>query len=148
MFYTVGEMAKILGIPASTLRYYDQEGLLPFVQRSSGGIRIFTDRDYEGLKVIECLKKSGLSIKEIKAFIDMAGRGDESIPQRLELFRGRREAVRAQLQDLRETLALLEFKCWYYEQAQRDGTEERVRALPADALPEEYREIKRKMGLK
>ncbi|MCI9596743.1 MAG: MerR family transcriptional regulator [Firmicutes bacterium] len=69
MLYTVGEMAKVLGIPASTLRYYDKEGLLPFVERSSGGIRMFTDKDYEWLKVIECLKRSGLSIKDIKTFI-------------------------------------------------------------------------------
>ena len=39
MVYTIGEMAKMLGVPASTLRYYDKEGLLPFVARSSGGIR-------------------------------------------------------------------------------------------------------------
>ena len=78
MLYTVGEMAKVLGIPASTLRYYDKEGLLPFVERSSGGIRMFTEKDYEWLKVIECLKESGLSIKDIKSFIGMAKRGDES----------------------------------------------------------------------
>ena len=40
MIYTVGEMAQKLGVPASTLRYYDKEGLLPFVERSSGGIRM------------------------------------------------------------------------------------------------------------
>ena len=69
MLYTVGEMAKVMGLPASTLRYYDQEGILPFVERSNGGIRMFADKDYEWLKVIECLKKSGLSIKEIRAYI-------------------------------------------------------------------------------
>ena len=47
MLYTIGEMAKILGVPASTLRYYDKEGLLPFVERSSGGIRMFTEKDHE-----------------------------------------------------------------------------------------------------
>ena len=47
MVYTVGEMAKLLGVTASTLRYYDKEGLLPFVERSAGGIRIFQQRDYE-----------------------------------------------------------------------------------------------------
>ena len=83
MLYTVGEMAKILHIPASTLRYYDKEGLLPLVERSKGGIRMFSDKDYEWLKVIECLKKSGLSIKEIRIFIDMVGRGDSSLTERL-----------------------------------------------------------------
>ena len=42
---TVGEISKLLNIPASTLRYYDKEGLLPFVERSSSGIRKFQDND-------------------------------------------------------------------------------------------------------
>jgi len=57
MLYTVGEMAKRLGIAPSTLRFYDKEGLLPFVERSSGGMRMFKDSDYEWLQIIECLKK-------------------------------------------------------------------------------------------
>ncbi|MCI8375129.1 MAG: MerR family DNA-binding transcriptional regulator [Lachnospiraceae bacterium] len=59
MFYTVGEIAKKLNIPPSTLRYYDKEGLLPFVERTSSGIRMFSDKDFESLSVIECLKKAG-----------------------------------------------------------------------------------------
>ena len=58
-------MAKLLNIPGSTLRYYDKEGLLPFVERSSGGIRMFQEKDYEWLKVISCLKKAGMSLKDI-----------------------------------------------------------------------------------
>lgn len=61
MVYTVGEMAKKLDVPASTLRYYDKEGLLPFVERSSGGIRMFQESDFEWLQVIGCWKKAGLS---------------------------------------------------------------------------------------
>ena len=54
MIYTVDEMAQKLGVPASTLRYYDKEGLLPFVERSSGGIRMFRETDFEWLQVIRC----------------------------------------------------------------------------------------------
>lgn len=57
MFYTVGEAAKRLGVAPSTLRYYDKEGLLPFVERTDGGIRMFKQSDFEGLRLIECLKK-------------------------------------------------------------------------------------------
>ena len=67
MAYTVGEMAKILHVAPSTLRYYDKEGLLPFVERSSGGIRLFKDSDFEWLSMIECMKQTGMPIKEIKA---------------------------------------------------------------------------------
>ncbi len=66
MVYAIGEMAKMLGVPASTLRYYDKEGLLPFVAQSSGGIRQFRESDIEWLRVIGCMKKAGMSIKDIR----------------------------------------------------------------------------------
>ena len=127
MLYTVGEMAKLLGIAASTLRYYDQEGLLPFVERSSGGVRVFTEQDYAPLAVICCLKKSGLSVREIRAFVTLAQQGDDSLRQRLELFRRRKAAVERQIADLQETLRMLEEKCRYYEAACRAGSEDAVR---------------------
>ena len=90
MVYTVGEMAKLLGITASTLRYYDKEGLLPFVERSSGGIRMFQKSDFEWLQVIGCMKKAGMSIKDIRQYIEMALQGDETISLRLAMFRHQR----------------------------------------------------------
>jgi len=65
MAFTVGEMAKLLGVPTSTLRYYDKEGLLPFVERSPGGMRLFQDKDHEWLQIINCLKKTGMPLEEI-----------------------------------------------------------------------------------
>ena len=87
MIYTVGEMAQKLGVPASTLRYYDKEGLLPFVERSSGGIRMFRENDFEWLQVIRCMKKAGMSIKDIRQYIDLSMQGDDTIDTRLEMFR-------------------------------------------------------------
>ena len=141
MLYTVGEMARLLGIAASTLRYYDQEGLLPFVERSQGGVRMFTDRDYGTLQIIGCLKRSGLSIKEIKQFIGLAEQGDASLHQRLEIFQRRRAAVQRQIAQLEQTLSLLEFKCWYYETACQAGTEDAVRSLPPCDIPPQWRAV-------
>ena len=142
MLYTVGEMARFLNVSASTLRYYDKEGLLPFVERSNSGIRMFSDKDYEWLKIIECLKKSGLLIKEIRSYIDMTKRGDDSLEERLQLFEERKKDVERQMKELQETLDLLKYKCWYYEMAIQDQSEERVRSLSAEELPEEYKKIK------
>lgn len=122
MFYTVGEMAKKLQIAPSTLRYYDKEGLLPFVERSDGGIRMFKESDLEWLALIECLKKTGMSIKDIKSFVDLCVEGDTSIDRRLELIRKQRQAVLGQIEQLKETLKVLDYKCWYYEEAQKAGT--------------------------
>ena len=139
MLYTVGEMARETGIPASTLRFYDKEGLLPFVERTGGGIRMFTDADREALTVIECLKRSGLSIREIRSFMEMCSRGDESLGERRALFEARRDAVREEIDRLQRTLDVLEYKCWYYETAAAAGTEEAVRGLSEDEIPEKVR---------
>ncbi len=122
MPYTVGEMAKQIGVAPSTLRYYDKEGLLPFVERSDGGIRLFKDSDREWLAVIECLKKTGMPIREIKRFVDLCREGDATIDERLRLIKRRRDAVLKQMESLNETLSLLEYKLWYYETAKKAGT--------------------------
>lgn len=145
MIYTVGEMAKKIGVAPSTLRYYDKEGLLPFVERSSGGIRVFKEADYEWLKVIECLKKTGMPLKDIKAFIEMAVQGDETINERLELIRKQRDEVGRQIAELQETMDTLNFKCWYYETAKSAGTTAVPREMKLEELPEEFREIRKKL---
>lgn len=145
MLYTVGEMAKKLGVAPSTLRYYDQEGLLPFVERSSGGIRVFKDSDYEWLQVIGCLKKTGMQLRDIKSFIEMAMRGDETIEPRLALITKQKAAVQAQIAELEETLRTLEFKEWYYTTAKESGTTNVPRNIALDELPEQFREVRIKL---
>lgn len=148
MFYTVGEMAKKLNVAPSTLRYYDKEGLLPFVERSGGGIRMFKDSDFEWLSIIECLKKTGLSIKEIKNFIDWCIEGDSTIDQRLALINKQREAVLQQLKQVQDTLDLLDYKRWYYETAQKAGTCSIHKTMSENDIPEKHRAArKRAKGL-
>lgn len=143
MLYTVGEMAKMLGVPASTLRYYDKEGLLPFVERSSGGMRMFKDADYEWLKTIQCLKKTGMPLKEIRTFVRMSMEGDGTIDQRLEMIENQRALVKEQIAEQQQVLKMLDFKCWYYETAKAAGTTEVPRTMPISQLPEEFREIRK-----
>ena len=107
MAYTVGEMVRRLGVPASTIRYYDKEGLLPFVGRSSGGIRVFTEKDFEWLRIIECLKKTGMSLKDIREYIELAMQGDATIAQRLEMFRKQKAVLEARMAELQQTMDTL-----------------------------------------
>ena len=51
--YTIKEVAEMLHIPATTLRYYDKEGLLPYVKRMDSGYRLFSENDISMLRVIE-----------------------------------------------------------------------------------------------
>ena len=145
MVYTVGEMAKRLGVAPSTLRYYDQEGLLPFVERSEGGIRIFKDSDYAWLQIIDCLKKTGMQLKDIKVFVEMAMQGDNTIESRLALIVKQKENVKAQIAEMEQTLKMLEFKEWYYETAEEYGTTEILERMSTDEFPEEFREIRQKL---
>lgn len=100
MLYTVGEMAKMLEVPASMLRYYDKEGLLPFVERSPGGMRMFQEKDFEWLQVIGCLKKAGMPLRDIRVYIELAMQGDDTIGERLALFEHQREVLREQMEQL------------------------------------------------
>lgn len=140
MLYTVGEMAKRLNVAPSTLRYYDKEGLLPFVERSEGGNRMFKEEDFEWLHIIECLKKTGMSIKDIKTFIDWCLEGDATIAKRLDLIDRQRKAVSEQIIQMKETLKTLDFKHWYYETAKAAGTCKIHEAMKPEEIPLEYRD--------
>ena len=139
MTYTVGQMAKMLGLAGSTLRYYDKEGLLPFVERSSGGIRMFREKDYEWLQIIECLKKAGMPIKDIKKYIVLLQQGDSTIQERLELFQHQRTVLLEQMASLQQTLNTLDYKCWYYETAKAAGTCAVHQTMKREDVPEPYR---------
>jgi DNA-binding transcriptional MerR regulator len=145
MLYTIGEMSKQLGVAPSTLRYYDKEGLLPFVERSEGGMRMFKDADYEFLKIIGCLKATGMQLKDIREFIFLVREGDETIDARLELFMKRKEEVEKQMAQLQETLDIVKFKCWYYETAKKAGTTSVPDNMGNDELPEELRVVRARL---
>ena len=142
---TVGEISKLLNIPASTLRYYDKEGLLPFVERSSSGIRKFQDNDIEWLKMIECLKKSGMSIKDIKTYLELTLQGDDTIHERLELFKKQRRILQEQMASLQRTLDMLDYKCWYYEAARAAGSVDALQSMDESGVPERFRAIRREL---
>lgn len=88
--YTIGQVAQMFNLPVSTLRYYDKEGLFPNLERK-GNIRQFSDKDIEAIRVIECLKKSGLEIKDIKQFFQWVSKGSSTYANRKELFENRKK---------------------------------------------------------
>ena len=144
MNYTIGKMAEKTGVAPSTLRYYDKEGLLPFVERNSSGIRIFKDSDMDWLAIIECLKKTDMPIKEIKKFIDWCMEGDSTIDKRLALIDRQRELVLDRMAQMNKTLKMLNYKHWYYETAKNAGTCKIHENMNREDIPEEFRGIKNK----
>lgn len=137
--YTIGQVSKLFGLPVSTLRYYDKEGLFPDMERSNG-IRRFGQRELEALRVIECLKKSGMEIKDIRQFMEWCAQGSGTYPQRRAMFIRQKESVEAEIARMNRVLDMLSFKCWYYEQAIKDGNEQRLSAMTPEDMPEEIRQ--------
>lgn len=124
MTYTISQVAKALNIPTSTIRYYDKEGLLPTLARKESGYRLFSDTEIEMLELIECLKETGMSIKEIKEYAQLTRLGDDSLQERHEMFLEQKKALQAQIDALQQSMALIDHKCWYYGSAIAAGTEQ------------------------
>ena len=106
--YTIGQVSEMFNLPVSTLRYYDKEGLFPFMQRASG-IRQFSDTEIAALKLIECLKKSGLEIRDIKQFMEWCQEGSRTYELRKQLFERQKAAVEKEMEKMQETLDMLTF---------------------------------------
>lgn len=132
--FTIGQVSEMFDLPVSTLRYYDKEGLFPELNRTSG-IRQFTEKEVEALRVIECLKKTGLQIKDIKLFMSWCMEGSSTYLKRKELFENQKKQVEKEINELNKTLDMLNFKCWYYSEIIKDGNEDRVKSMIPDELP-------------
>ena len=140
MYYSIGRVSEMFGLPVSTLRYYDKEGLFPNMERVSG-IRKFSDKELETLRVIECLKKSGLEIKDIKQFMEWCSQGSSTYSKRRELFARQKENIECRISHLEQALDMIKFKCWYYDTAIADGNEDRLKEMIPNALPPEIQQI-------
>ena len=119
---------------------------MPFVERSGSGIRMFKSEDMDWLAIIECLKKTGMPIKEIKQFVDWCMQGDSTIRQRIELINSRRNEVLRQMEQLKKTLEMLDYKQWYYETAKKAGTCTVHDNLKPEDIPEKFRRFRKKDG--
>ena len=122
----------MMGVTPSTLRYYDQEGLLPNVKRVNG-IRVFEDSDFKWLRVLNCLKNTNMPIKKITEFCDLAQKGDKTLKQRQALILEQKENILELIKSLKYNLKEIEYKEWYYEEALRQGSEkELIKQIPAN----------------
>ncbi|WP_025679229.1 MerR family transcriptional regulator [Paenibacillus massiliensis] len=137
MGYTIGEVATITGISAFTLRFYDKEGLMPFVDRNPSGVRVFKRSDFEWLAVITCLKKSGMPVKKIKQFVDWSMEGDTTLDRRLEVFEEHKRSVTNKIAELNKHMEKIDYKIRYYQTAIEAGTEA-IHAQQTCVLSEEF----------
>ncbi len=133
-YYTVKEVSKRTGISEHTLRYYDKEGLLSFIKRDKNGVRLFTKEDFEHLYTITVLKKTGMSLKTIKEFMDLYMQGNNTIHDRYLIYAHQKEVLQKKIDELQEMVDFIDNKCHFFEEAEKYGDIEYYKKLPEDQI--------------
>lgn len=146
MAYTIGEIAKIIDESPHTLRYYAKIGLLPFGSRDENGIRVYEEKDLEIFYAIKCLKKARMPLEQIRKFVIYYLKGDSTIPQRHKLFLQQRDIVKKELDELTEVYNNLQFRCWFFSEAEKAGTVQIKQNLAKMDIPEEIKPLIEKYG--
>lgn len=139
--YSIGEVSEMFDLPVSTLRYYDKEGLLTGLEKDKSGNRKFNENNLEALRVIECLKKSGMQIKDIKEFMHWCSLGNKTITKRKNMFLKQKENIESEIKELQKALNMINYKCWYYTEMEKDGDEKRMKNITPKDMPKEIKEI-------
>ncbi|WP_328041130.1 MerR family transcriptional regulator [Niallia taxi] len=96
--YTVKEAAKLLGLTEHTIRYYTDMGLVPNLQRDKNNNRLFSDENINFLIGAKNLKNCGMSVAEIKYYVDLCLEGDSTFKERHEIILKQKESALAQLE--------------------------------------------------
>jgi DNA-binding transcriptional MerR regulator len=126
MTYTIAQISEKFGVAASTLRYYEDLGLLRNVERAESGHRIYSEDHIGKLEAINCFKKAGMSISEIRDFFEYEKNEEESIDDMMRLLKRRSEIMLEEFAEAYESYEHILKKLDYYghiEKAIRQGKE-------------------------
>lgn len=113
--YTMKETCEKTGLSYETLKFYCNQGLVPNVKRDKNNRRTFDDKDVAWINSLNCLKNCGMSITEMKQYIDLCLVGESSIPERKEILALKREALVAQLQQVQDCIDYIDWKQGFYD---------------------------------
>lgn len=114
--YTMMQVCRELDMTYQTLKYYCNEGLVPNVKRDKNNRRIFDERDVKWLQNLSCLKKCGMSIQEMKEYVELCLQGQASILQRKEILTRKQEALRGSIKELEDSIAYIDWKQNFYDE--------------------------------
>ncbi len=116
MIYTMMQVCKEADLTYQTLKFYCNEGLIPNVKRDKNNRRIFDERNLKWIKDLVCLKKCGMSIQEMKEYLDLCLEGESTIPQRKEMLARKQEALRVSIRELEDSVAYIDWKQNFYDE--------------------------------
>ncbi|MEU0541753.1 MerR family transcriptional regulator [Nocardia sp. NPDC005978] len=113
--YSIGEVSERCGLTRDTLRWYERIGLMDYVGRDHSGQRRFSARDLDWLALIGKLRRTGMPVADMVSYAELVRAGDHTFPQRLDMFRRTRAEVLDRIEELRQTVAVLDCKIALYE---------------------------------
>ena len=114
--YTMMQVCRELDMTYQTLKYYCNEGLIPNVKRDGNNRRIFDEKDVKWIKDLTCLKKCGMSILEMKEYLELCLQGEFSIMQRKEMLSKKREALLGSIKELEDSVDYIDWKQNFYDE--------------------------------
>ena len=113
--YTIREISELFSLPASTLRYYESEGLLPLVEKNSSGQRIYTKEHIDRLQCINCFKRTGMTIPQLRKFFIYEADEAAHIDKIISLLKDQEQIVNEKLIQLQKDSAHVHHKVRYYK---------------------------------
>lgn len=113
--YTMKETCEKTGLSYETLKFYCNQGLVPNVKRDAKNHRIFDDRDIAWIQSLTCLKNCGMSISEMRTYIDLCMQGESTIPERKEVLHIKKDALLEQMKLLQECVDYIDWKQQFYD---------------------------------
>lgn len=116
MSYSIKEVAERFGVTPHTLRFYEKEGLLLWVNRNNSGVRSYSDLNLEWLALICCMRATGMPISYIKRYVDLCAQGDATIEERRRIILGQKEILQDKIRELQGNIALIDKKLRYYDE--------------------------------
>jgi DNA-binding transcriptional MerR regulator len=131
---TIQQASISVGLPASTIRYYEKEGILPSARRDAGGRRIYSSEDIERMIPVSCLSATGMSLKDMRAYLrPQDGQPDDLYARlHLDLIENQKKALAKQKQLLRVRMRYLQIKTQYWK-AREAGDEATAEKLSQEA---------------
>ncbi len=114
--HTIGAAARHCGLSQDTLRWYERIGLLSHIGRDHTGRRRFSDRDLEWLTLITRLRTTGMSVADMIRYAQLVRAGEDTVPERLAMFRATRAEALDRIAELQQTVAVLDYKIALYEE--------------------------------
>lgn len=122
--YTIKEVAARVGESEHTIRYYCKEGLFPFLVRDKNNVRRFSEEDMEGVRIVLCLRDTGMPLGEIRRYMGLCAIGRETLPERLQIIRDQRTRALEQMRALQRKIEHLEWKERHYMEVIESGSDD------------------------